>query len=212
MLPIKKIRKLSRERGYGFNLHETYANDPPRLIVIGERHGTTDDTEFQEKLITLVKPEVVLHEFYRLRSSTQHIEREIRRIMEWKKEYEVKMKRCDLSAGNIRQFHKMAYAFMSGLPELADEPDLDSIIIDDNAIREMAMGKIIRSQWAATSGPLIAIVGGYHVRPESRLHQELRVRRPIEICHRGSPISYVTINQDDRLTHSIEIGVKFFEY
>ena len=49
-----------------------------------------------------------------------------------------------------------------------------------------------------------------NARPESRIHEELRSKRAIEIGGR-MPIGYVTINQDDRLNYILQDGAKFFE-
>lgn len=213
MIPVERLRELAKESGYGFNHYESPLGDPTRIVLVGQRDAVYRDYSFQGSLIELLKPEVVMHEFYEpngMPSSSKSVRIAADWINRWKEDYGVQLKSCDLSSHKIRQFHQMVYNFLDGLEELADESDPSNIIIDDNAIREMVMGKLIRAEASMSNKPLIAIVGGYHARPESRIHEELRCHRPIEIGAR-QPIGYITINQDERLNQALRSGAKFFD-
>jgi|GEM_PF-1953437 hypothetical protein len=213
MIPVDRIRDLAKEKGYGFNHYKHPLDEPTKVVLVGERHAVHPDYTFQGGLIELLEPETVMHEFYEPNgtpSNSETVRIAVDWINRWKGEYGVDLKSCDLPNGKIRQFHQMFYDFLGDLPEFNDESDPDSIIVDDNAIREMVMGKLIRAEVARTDKPLIAIVGGYHARPESRIHEELRAQRAIEIGGR-MPIGYVTVNQDERLNYILQDGAKFFE-
>ncbi len=213
MIPVERLKELAKDNGYGFNHYAHPLNEPTRVVLVGEGHASDRNYKFQGNLIDLLKPEVVMHEFYEQNgrpSSSKTVRTAVDWIKSWKEEYGIQLKPCDLPNHKVRQFHQMLYDFLGGLEEFADESDLSSITIDDNAIREMVMGKLIRAEALRSDKPLIAIVGGHHVRPESRIHQELRYERPIETGFRN-PVGYVTINQDERLNRILQNGAKFFE-
>jgi len=212
MIPVEKIKELVRENGYGFNHYESPLGEPNRVVLIGERHAVHLNYMFQGSLIELLKPDVVMHEFYQPNmppSESERIRIAINWINRWKEEYSIRLKPCDLPNKKIRQFNMIFYNFLRELKEFDDELDLDSIFVDDNTIREMVMGKLIKAEVTKTDKPLIVVVGGYHVRPESKIHEELRCQRAIEIGARMQ-ISYVTINQDKRLDQILQDGAKFF--
>ncbi len=213
MIPLDKVRTLAKEKGYGFNHYKHPLDEPTRVVLVGERHAVHSNYTFQGGLIELLKPGTVMHEVYEPNgapSKSETIRIAVDWINRWKDEYGVQLKPCDLPNAKIGQFHQMFYKFLVKLDEFRDELDPNSIIVDDNAIREMVMGKLIRAEATRTDKPLIAIVGGYHVRPESRIHEELRCQRAIEIGGR-MPVGYVTVNQDDRLNYILRDGAKFFE-
>ncbi len=206
MIPVDKVKKLVREKGYGFNHYKYPLDRSTRIVLVGERHANYSDHLFQGDLIEMLKPETVMHEFYEPKgkpSPSDTVRVAVDWINGWKRKYEVQLKPCDLPSAKICQFYQKIYDFLEELTELGDEPELNSIIVDDNAIRELVMGKLIRTESEKTDKPLIAIVGAYHVRPESRIHKKLRCQRAIKIGGR-MPISYVTINQYERLNQEIK--------
>ena len=213
MIPIDRIRELTKEKEYDFNYYKHPLDEPTRVVLVGERHAVHPDYTFQGSLIELLEPETVMHELYEPNgtlSKSDTVRIAVDWINRWKGKYGVQLKPCDLPNQKIRQFHQMFYDFLWRLSEFDNESDPNSIIVDDNAIREMIMGKLIRAEAIKSDKPLIAIVGGYHARPESRIQEELRAKRAIEIGGR-MPIGYVTVNQDDRLNYILQDGAKFFE-
>ena len=209
---IKLIHQMVRKRGYGFNLFNPL-QEPVRGIVIGERHANYGDYEFQGELIRLLGAKLVLHEFYdpnALPSPSEIVRIAIGWINRWKTEYGADLRSCDLSGAKIREFHELVYKFTGGSGYFSDEIDLKTILVDDNKIREIVMGKLIRKAIEKTEGIVIAIVGGAHIAPRSGIHPELRGERAIEIGGRKQ-IPYITINQDHKLAHMLEEGAKFFE-
>lgn len=204
---------MAKEEGYGFNHYAHPLGEPTKIVLIGERHDNHIDSTFQRKLIELLEPETVMHEFFdpndnpSKSETVRHIKRQINR---WSEEYNIQLRPCDLPYAEIQHFQRMVYQFLASIPEFRDEKYLESIIVDDNAVREMAMGKLIRAEAAKTKRPLIAIVGGSHAGPESRVHEELRVQRAIEVSYRP-PLGYITINQDNILSGQLQRSAKFFE-
>ncbi len=213
MIPLETLRTLAQENDYGFNHYVSPLGEPTRLVLVGEKHVSSLHYNFQSDLIRLLKPQVVMHEFYDpsdTKPASGSIAIALRWINRWKDEFGIELKPCDWPNEKNLQFQRFYYELLQRSCEFHDERVLDSIIVDDCAIREIIMGKLIRAELARTDKALIAIVGGYHVRPESRIHQELRCKRTIELGTRD-PIGYVTINQDRGLAQVLQQAAKFFE-
>src|SRR3989338_6653879 len=58
---IEKLKKLCEQNNYRIS----YSRDVPQLILIGEKHGTLEQINFQEEVIALLRPKIVVHELFR---------------------------------------------------------------------------------------------------------------------------------------------------
>ncbi len=124
MIPLDEIKELAQKNNYGFNHYKHPLGEPTRVVLIGERHAVHQDYTFQSRLIQLVKPKVVMHEFYEpkgtlSKSDTGRIA--VDQINRWKREYGVQLKPCDLPKIKIHQFEQLVYGFLGKLRELDDE-------------------------------------------------------------------------------------------
>lgn len=115
----------------------------PSVVIFGERHELIERC-CQEKLIDMLKPEYVLIETFK------EVDEHDPWFKRWKEKYRCKFDRCDIKE----------YEFMNG-----------GIGQDD--MRETRMGEIVLDYSKKSFEPLIAIIGNWHARKDSKIHEIL---------------------------------------
>jgi len=186
MIDAKSIEKFATCIGFKFNQE----GSQPSMVIVGERHETIERC-CQELLIKKLRPEYVLIETLHALSSdpesdcikfregaiTDENDLEELRYFEknadnyyrqMSKKYNIKLIGCDLSLGERNRFIEDLGINTWGMNPLT----IDDLRIDD--ARENKMGNIVFNYSGSSSKPVIAIIGNWHARKDSKIHEKLK--------------------------------------
>ncbi len=175
-------------KGYQF---KQYGDNKPTAVILGENHvektETTLERCFQENLIRTLKPKYVLIEVLSdLNENSICFEH-------WREKHNCKLEPCDLSdqekADRMREILNRYPLMLSGLENCHDAlevisyfeycknsstrsmyPDLELLEYD---ARETRMGENIIKFSKESSEPVIEIIGHWHARCDSKIHETL---------------------------------------
>lgn len=170
---IEDLKKFAECVGYEFN----QVGRKPSVVIVGESHGCQIELCRLEKLIGMLKPEFALIEqlvalafepesnHFGFRNGMVCIDDEDRENLkgfitgyyeEFKNisvKYNIKIIGCDLSEGELCGYERF-----------------NPLIYDK---RERKMGEVIINYSKISSEPLIAFIGHWHARSDSKIHEKL---------------------------------------
>ena len=178
---VNNTKKLFR--GYQF---KQYGNNKPTAVIIGENHSEsfrkTSGRCFQENLIRNLKPKYVLIE------TLSELNENNICFRHWREKYQCELRPCDLSES---EKESVIREILNNHPNLLQElencynalevieyfehcmslcPDLERPYYD---AREIKMGEIILNFSKEPTELVIAIIGNWHARRDSEIHETL---------------------------------------
>lgn len=144
MIDPRRIEKFAQCIDYQFGHYPlSQSGSECNTVIIGERHKPIERC-CQERLIVMLKPKYVLIETFNKDKDLSDIW-----FQRWNEKYSCTIDRCDIN-----------------VEELTGEPEQDDI-------RETRMGELVLGKPKESSEPLIVIIGNWHARPASKVHEIL---------------------------------------
>ncbi len=214
-MDINKLISFCQEKGYGWNVF----GDDPQTILIGEYHGQKDHLAAQEELITLIKPKVVLHEFWDPTTFPKlpHAETigesysryEVQTYKKWEAEYGFSLHAGDIKHREQCSLDDWVEGVLQSLEEWPEELSTTLYgIYYSRYLAEPIMAQRLLEKIGEGNFPILAVYGAFHVRQDSVIHKMLRAHFPEWTPMQGGlkPQSYMAICQYARMMEN------FFQY
>lgn len=195
-MDMRWIKSWAYENAYKYwdNSNDT------NVVIIGESHREEDLMKEQERLIDKLKPEFLLHEYMGVQTydpetkSKECIEGRMYGdamppdedipdyLIQWSDQYGFFLVGSDLTMEEVKHVGR---CLSKKYPETYDyDPEYDIVERldgeefshqDDGVIpyRDSNIGNMISQYARKTTAPLVAIVGGYHIKDNSSIHTRL---------------------------------------
>ncbi len=184
--------------GYQF---KHYGDNKPIAVIFGESHSEPFETTlgrcFQENLIRTLKPKYVLTETLAKGDESKTLPERIKNntcFRHWRDRHQCDLRPCDLSvqemADKMREILNRYPKLLPGLENCRNPfevinyyesctnslnrnkyPGLERLIFD---AREIRMGEIIIEFSKEPSELVVAIIGDWHARCDSKIHETLK--------------------------------------
>jgi hypothetical protein len=140
--------------------------DNPMVVIVGEKHSEVIERRFQEKLIEKLGPKYVLIEAFKEGDEKNEW------FKRWKEKYGCELITCDLSEREKRDLRRKLIGYEDQFSfEVLAGPESKQRYDD---AKEMRIGEIILDYSGRSSKPLIAIIGHWHTRNDSKIHDKLK--------------------------------------
>jgi len=203
---IKAIKRLAKKEGVGY--HQEGKN--PKIIIIGEEH-TERYLPFQEKIIELIKPKIILHESAKrelLKANfprNPNIKTYVKRILSWREKYKIIVNSPDINKLKQKVLSERISILLkefriSYKKKTTTETKTKQLI--SYLIREQIMVKNIKKHLKEKGSPILVIVGSAHINPYRVLSKALINEEKID---------FISLNQSKGTQEHLESFSNYFQ-